>query len=270
MAAFDGKVALVTGAGSGIGAATALRLARDGAQVAGLDIQRPAPEAWKRVEEAAPAASFHVASVADEAQVEAAVAEAARAHGRIDVLVNAAGVAGGGPLHECEVAEWERVLDVNLKGTFLACKHVIRRMLESGGGSIVNIASIEGLVATEGTAAYGASKGAVVQLTRNLAVDYTHRGIRANCVCPGLVDTPMVSIVTSATEGPLKRLHDDFVARHLTRRPARPEEIAAAIAFLASDDASFVVGVALPVDGGWTAGSHAGLDELFAAGPEAS
>ena len=264
MPRFDGKVALVTGAASGIGAATALRLAREGARVAGLDVQRPEPEGWKRVEEAAPAASFHLASVADEAQLEGAVAEAAEQHGRIDVLVNAAGVAGGGPLHDCDADEWDRILGVNLKGTFLACKHVIRRMLGSGGGSIVNIASIEGLVATEGTAAYGASKGAVVQLTRNLAVDYTHRGIRVNCVCPGLVDTPMVSIVTGATEGALKQLRDDFYSRHLTQRPARPEEIAAAILFLASDEASFVVGVSLPVDGGWTAGSRTGLDELFA------
>jgi len=266
MTRFDGRVALVTGAASGIGAATALRLAREGARVAGVDLQKAEPSAWKRVEEAAPATSFHLASVVDESEIEEAVADTVDQHGHIDLLVNAAGVAGGGPLHECEVDEWDRILGVNLKGTFLACKHVIRRMLESGGGSIVNIASIEGLVATEGAAAYGASKGAVVQLTRNLAVDYTHRGIRVNCVCPGLVDTPMVEIVTGATEGPLKQLRDDFFARHLTQRPARPEEIAAAILFLASDDASFVVGVALPVDGGWTAGSRAGLDELFEGG----
>jgi len=263
MSRFDGKVALVTGAASGIGAASALRIAREGARVAGLDLQRPEPEAWKQVEEAAPGASFHNASVTDETAVAGAVAEAIEAHGQVDVLVNAAGVAGGGALHDFEESEWDRILGVNLKGTFLVSKHVIRRMLESGGGSIVNIASIEGLVATEATAAYGASKGAVVQFTRNLAVDYTHRGIRVNCVCPGLVDTPMVSIVTEATEGPLKRLRDDFVARHLTRRPARAEEIAAAILFLASDEASFVVGVSLPVDGGWTAGSRAGLEELF-------
>jgi meso-butanediol dehydrogenase/(S,S)-butanediol dehydrogenase/diacetyl reductase len=263
MARFDGKVALVTGAASGIGAATALRLAREGARVAGLDVNGPVPEAWKRVEEADPGASFHRASVALEEEVEAAVADAVAAHGQIDVLVNAAGVAGGGPVHECEVAEWDRVLGVNLKGTYLACKHVIRHMLRTGGGAIVNIASIEGLVATEGTAAYGASKAGVVQLTRNLAVDYTHRGIRVNCVCPGLVDTPLVSVVTQATEGPLRRMHEDFLSRHLTRRAARPGEIAAAIAFLASDDASFVVGVSLPVDGGWTCGSRVGLDELF-------
>jgi len=261
MARFDGKVALVTGAASGIGAATAIRFAREGARVAGLDVQRPVAEAWKPVDEAG--GSFHQASVADEAEVADAVGAIASQHGAIDILVNAAGVAGGGPLHEMEEAEWDRVIAVNLKGIFLVCKYVLRHMLEAGQGSIVNVASIEGLVATEAASSYGASKGAVVQLTRNLAVDYTPRGIRTNAVCPGLVDTPLVAPVTQATEGPLKALHEDFVSRHLVGRIGRPDEIAAAILFLASSDASFVTGTALVVDGGWTAGSRAGLDELF-------
>jgi NAD(P)-dependent dehydrogenase (short-subunit alcohol dehydrogenase family) len=263
MGRLDGKVALVTGAASGIGAATALRFAHEGARVAALDVQAPDPARWKQLEDAAPAASFHRASVAASEELRAAVDEVAARHGRIDVLVNAAGVVGGGPLHVCEESEWDRVLGVNLKGTFLACKHVLPHMMGQRSGSIVNIASIEGLIATEGTAAYGASKGAVVQLTRNLAVDYTHLGVRSNCVCPGLVQTPMVEMLTKAESGPLAQLHHAFLENHLMRRAGRPEEIAAAILFLASDDASFITGAALVVDGGWTAGRREGIEELM-------
>lgn len=261
MARLEGKVALVTGAASGIGLATALRFGQEGARVAGLDLQRPPAERWKPVEEAAPGASFHVANVTSEEEVSGAVAEAVAAHGGLDIVVNAAGVAGGGPVDGLEVSEWDRIMDVNVKGIFLTCKHTIPHLRARGAGSIVNIASIEGLVATEMTAAYGASKGAVVQLTRNLAVDHTHQGIRVNSVCPGLVETGMTAILTSAEEGPLKKLRDDFLDRHLVKRAGRPEEIAAAILFLASDEASFVTGSTLVVDGGWTAGHRIGMGE---------
>ena len=266
MGRFDGKVAIVTGAASGIGAATALRFAREGGRVAGFDIQLPQPESWKSIEEAAPAASFHSVDVSAEDEVKRAMAEAIDQHGGIDVLVNAAGVAGGGPLHITEEVEWDRVLGVNLKGVFLCCKHALPDMIARGGGTIVNVASIEGMIATDGTAAYGASKGAVIQLTRNLAVDYTHQGIRSNCVCPGLVDTPMTAVVTRAQEGPLQKLHQAFINSHLVGRAGTPEEIAAAILFLASDDASFITGSSLVVDGGWTAGRREGIEDLLAGG----
>jgi len=264
MGRFDGKVALVTGAASGIGAATALRLARQGARVAGLDLQQPPAGPWKEVEEAGPGASFHVASVCAEDEVRRAVAEVMEAHGGLDVVVNAAGVAGGGQVENTEVSDWDRVMDVNVKGIFLVCKHTIPHLRARGAGSIVNIASIEGLVATEQTASYGASKGAVVQLTRNLAVDHSHEGIRVNSICPGLIETGMTEILVKAEEGPLRKLRDDFIDRHLLRRAGRPEEVAAAILFLASDEASFVTGSALVVDGGWTAGHRIGMGDPVA------
>jgi NAD(P)-dependent dehydrogenase (short-subunit alcohol dehydrogenase family) len=256
----DSKTALVTGAASGIGAACALRFAREGARVAGLDLATPPEASWAAVEKAAPHASFHVADVRSEAAVAAAVAQVTERHGRIDVLVNAAGVAGGGAVHALAVEEWERVLDVNLKGTFLVCKHVLQRMLEQRSGSIVNLASIEGIEGFEGGSAYNASKGGVVLLTRNLAIDYGRRGIRVNCVCPGLIETSMTAGIFKPG---FERYLERFIDAHQLGRAGRPEEIAAAALFLASDDASFVTGHSLVVDGGFTAGHRVGFAELL-------
>ena len=192
--------------------------------------------------------------------MEAAVAQVAQRHGRIDVLVNAAGVAGGGAVHALAAEEWDRVLEVNLKGTFLVCKHVLQRMLEQRSGSIVNLASIEGLEGFEGGSAYNASKGGVVLLTRNLAIDYGRRGIRVNCLCPGLIETSM----TAASSSPGSRsCWSRFVDAHQLGRAGQPAEVAAAALFLASDDASFVTGHSLVVDGGFTAGHRVGVAELL-------
>ncbi len=165
MGRLEGKVALVTGAGSGIGAATAARFAAEGASIAGLDIAKPADEAWAAVEASAPGASLCEADVRDEAAVKAAVDAARDRFGRIDVLVNAAGVVGFGSAHTLEVAEFERVIDINLKGSFIASKHVLPSMIESQSGSIIHIASVEGLEGISGQLAYNASKGGVVLMT---------------------------------------------------------------------------------------------------------
>ena len=244
MGRLDQTVAVVTGAASGIGAACAERLSAEGAAVATIDITEGVD---------------HVLDVRDEAAVRAAFEAVLQEHGRLDSVVHAAGVAGGGPVHLLDAEEWDRVIDVNLKGTFLVDKYSSIHMLARGSGSIVNIASIEGIEGTEGGSAYNASKGGVVMLTKSMAIDYGRRGIRVNCICPGGIDTPLLRSITDSDGLDLYR--ERLREEHLLGRFGRPDEIAAAAAFLASEDASFMTGHALVVDGGFTAGLRVGLLE---------
>ncbi len=253
MAQLDDKVALITGAASGIGAACATRFAREGASIAAFDLQEPVdPAAWAAVEGAAPAACFRSRlDVRNEADVAAAVSAVAERFGRIDILLNAAGVGGGTLAHSLDEEDWDRIVDINMKGSFLMSKHVLSIMLTQHSGSIVHVASVEGLEGSATSIAYNASKGGVVTMTKNMAVNYAHEGIRVNCVCPGLIDTPL----TEALRQPgLEHVRSQIQSWGAMNRSGRPEEVAAAALFLASDEASFVTGHPLVVDGGWFAG----------------
>ena len=258
MGRLEGQVALVTGAASGIGYACALRFAREGAVVVGFD--RDDCAEWDAIAEAAPKNLFIRGSVTDEAAVADLVSTTVRDFGSLDISVNAAGITGGGPVHLVSLEDWNRVMTVNATGTFLVGKYTAGAMMEQPkGGSIINVASIEGVTGTEGGSSYSASKGAVVILTKNMAIDYGRRGVRVNAICPGFIDTPLMR-ATFESPG-LSSVRERYRDEHKLGRFGRPEEIAGAAFFLASEDSSFVTGHALVVDGGFTAGMRTGILE---------
>jgi len=249
----DRRVALVTGAASGIGRSSALAFAEDGARVVVADVvDEQGRETVDRIEAAGGEAIYVRADVSRRGDVERLVRTAVETFGRLDCAHNNAGIEGAAPVgtefHTYPEESWEQVLGVNLKGVWLCMQAEIAQMLTQGGGTIVNTASVAGLVGGFG-GAYSASKHGVVGLTKVAALEYATRGIRVNAVCPGVIRTPMVERVFARrpeVEQPLN-------AGHPVGRFGRPEEIAAAVVWLSSDTASFLTGVALPVDGGWVA-----------------
>jgi NAD(P)-dependent dehydrogenase (short-subunit alcohol dehydrogenase family) len=230
------KTAFVTGAASGIGAAIARRFAEEGAHVIGFDL---APSGC---------AESYQGDVADSA----AVAGAVKGAGRIDILCTVAGIAVRRPIDELAEEEWDRVVRVNLRGVYIACKHVLPKMPR--GGSVIHMSSGVGLVGVRNRAVYVATKGAVVSLTRNMALDYAARGIRVNCICPGFTRTPLTEKLFQDPEREAA-----FTALHPLGRLGEAEDIANAALFLASEEAAWITGVALPVDGGFAAGHYADI-----------
>jgi NAD(P)-dependent dehydrogenase (short-subunit alcohol dehydrogenase family) len=245
---FADRVGLITGAGSGIGRATARLFAERGGAVVAADVNGPAAEETAALVRAAGGrAEACGCDVTRAEDVSGAIALARRAFGRLDVVVNCAGILRVAPLEETTEKEWEEVLAVNLTGAFLLTRAALRALREGGGGAIVHIASRAAIRAKEAHGAYSASKAGILQLTQMAAVEGARHGIRVNCVCPGFIDTPMTrggydvdaAIAAWNEVCPLGR-------------PGTPEDVARAMLFLASDDAAFITGVALPVDGGRT------------------
>lgn len=248
------KVAVITGAASGIGRATAKIFAHEGAKVVASDIfAEGCQETVNMIKSAGGKAVMVKADVSKADQVQAMVKAALEAYGQINILFNNAGIELSALITETSEEDWDRIMNTNLKGIFLCSKYVIPEMIKVGGGSIINTASIAGLVGFNNLGAYNASKGGVITLTKNMAIDYAQYNIRVNCICPGAIETSMMERLLEIWGGTPEDIKQQFVALHPIGRLGTPEDIGYAALYLASYESSFVTGSALVVDGGYTA-----------------
>jgi NAD(P)-dependent dehydrogenase (short-subunit alcohol dehydrogenase family) len=248
-----GKACVVTGAGSGIGKAIAIRLAEEGGKVLCVDVNPDANrQTVTEIQQTGGTADGAIADVSDSAQVNGFIDRCVELYGAIDVLVNNAGVNIPGVLHEVSDAVIDKTLNVNVKGAIYGCRAAIPFMLRQGGGSIVNISSVNGLVSEPFLAVYSASKGAIVMLTKGVALDYAKQKIRCNAICPGWVDTP-INYAHAEMLGGLEKVYASIDSFQPIGRPGEPREIAHLALFLASDEASFLTGSIIAADGGMTA-----------------
>lgn len=244
------KVAIITGAASGIGKATAKLFAEHGAKIVVADIDTEGGELTvTEIKNKEHQGSFIQTDVSIHEKTQKMVDHTINLYGKLDILVNSAGIAMRLPVEELPEDDWHHCLGVNLTGVFLCSKAAIPAMRKNGGGSIINLSSIYGLVGAEVRAAYVASKGAVTNLTRGMALDYAEDNIRVNCICPGFVETPLVAGVVKNPDE-----YQKLANKHPLRRLGQPTEIAYGALYLASDESAFVTGIALPIDGGYTAG----------------
>ncbi len=248
------KTAIITGGGTGIGKATAHLFAEEGANVV---ITGRREEKLKEVQEEAKAKGHNIdifiCDVSNEDDCKSTVDYAVDKYGRVDILFNNAGVLYGGATHETDTETWEKTFDINVKGTYFMSKHIIPHMLEHGGGSIVNNSSIVGLKGMPGFAAYVASKGAITQFTKAMALEYADKGIRVNAICPGAIETPMIVEDFFGKVDDPEAAKEFLISLHPVGRLGKSEEIAHSILFLVDDNIGFMTGNMLSVDGGWIA-----------------
>lgn len=257
-----GKVAVVTGAASGIGKAIALAFAREGAKIVASDINVESGEGTAaQIRENNGGAIFIEADVAESEAVSDLIEETVENFGVLDIMVNNAGIEMIQRLADTDEQMWDRLISINLKGVFLGTKYAIPKMLANGGGNIINMASVAGIMGAGGLGAYNAAKGGVVLLTKNTAMDYGKLNIRANCICPGFISTPMVENIMALPGA--QEIKDKIISLCPAGRLGTPEEVAHCAVFLASDESSYINGHALVADGGMSAGWQLDVEKIL-------